>query len=648
MNGFQLFFIVVTVFSVLWFSLLVWEKGFVLTLGQPYDAARTLKSGSGRVIREVLAHKKLFRDRFSGIAHFLIFWGFIVLTINTLWFLWEGLRMKFVAMPHWLDIWLTPVDDIAAGLVLVACVMAMLKRYVFHTPRLKRHLDAAVILVLIALIVTSDLFRESWGLSHHLITGYTPIGGWILAHLLTSPQTHTFWFGDTLNAIKLLAELGFLVYLPYSKHFHLVVAPFNVFLRPLEPSGVIRPIDFSNEDVDHYGLSSVRDMTWKDMLDPYSCVQCGRCDDVCPAHQTGKALSPMQIMVDLRHQLDRVAVGGAAGDAANQILAGSVISEEALWDCTSCGACVHACPVDNDHLSKIIPMRQDLILTQGAVPADVSRALKAMETSGNPWGMADEGRRTFAEEAGVKNVSKGDKPDVVYWLGCAASFDPRARSAAMRTVQLIRDAGVDVGVMGEWEHCTGDPARRMGQEYLFQTMAEQNIAQLKEAEVTTIVTSCPHGFNTFANEYPALGGSFTVYHHSQYLNDLEVKGQLKPAADAPGTTATYHDPCYLGRHNGVYDPPREIIAANGIQLKEMPRHREKGFCCGAGGGRMWMEEHRGTRINRNRSREALDVGADQLITGCPYCLIMLTDGVSEESGTLPVRDLSELLQAPEQ
>ena len=647
MNSFQLFFLLTLAFSVLWFGLLVQEKGVVLSLGRPYHVEGSyLERGAG-LIQEVLLHKKLFRDRYSGLAHFIIFWGFLFLTINTLWFLWQGAWMHFGPEPHWLDVWLTPVDDLFAGLVVLASLMAFVKRYLLRTPRLKRNVDAGVILGLIVVIVLTDLCREAWSLGHHWILGYAPIGTWILHHIL-GPYIHVASLGYVLGAVKLVAELGFLVYLPYSKHFHLVAAPFNIALKTTSPSGIISPIDFTDETADHFGLSTVRDLSWKDMMDPYSCVQCGRCDDACPAHQTGKVLSPMQLMIDLRHQLDRVSSQAAGGEdltAADETLAGHIISEQALWDCTTCGACVNACPVDNNHLSKIIPMRQDLVLTQGHVPGDVARAFKGMEGAGNPWGLPDEGRKTFAEEAGIKDVSKGDKPEVIYWLGCAASFDPRARKAALRTVQLMRDAGVDVGVMGALERCTGDPARRMGQEYLFQTMATENIGTLKEAGVTTIVTSCPHGFNTFANEYPALGGSFEVFHHSQFLQQLLAEGRLRSIQpDEPGSV-TYHDPCYLGRHNGIYDAPREIIQGTGLELKEMPRHREKGFCCGAGGGRMWMEEKIGTRINRNRSREALDVGADALITGCPYCLIMLTDGVSEESGSMPVRDLAELLQA---
>ncbi len=651
MNTFHLFFLLTTLLAVLWFGLLILEKGYVLSLARPYTGTSTPRQSLLGIITEVGLHRKLFRDRYSGAAHFVIFWGFLALTINTFWFLWQGLWFSHAPQPQWLGVWLTPLNDLAVPLVVFAALMAFIKRYLLKTQRLRRNWDAGIILGLIVLIVLTDLFREAWNLGNHRIGGYAPIGTWIEYHVMGS-FVHSSEVGLWLGGIKLVAELGFLVYLPYSKHFHLIVAPFNVWLKASEPSGIVAPIDFTTEDADHYGLSTVRDMTWKDMLDPYSCVQCGRCDDVCPAHQTGKSLSPMQLMIDLRHHLDQVTRQRASNDASPDIpplakttLAGPVIHTDAIWDCTTCGACVQVCPVDNNHLTKIIPLRQDLVLTQSSMPEEVTRAVRAMEGgSGNPWGLNDEGRHTFAEEAGVKDVSRGEVSAVLYWVGCAASIDPRARQAAIRTVQLIRDAGVDIGVMGSQERCTGDPARRMGQEYLFQNMATHNIDALNAAGITTIVTSCPHGFNTFVNEYPQLGGHFEVYHHSQFLQKLLTKGKLQGKTSHQPGSATYHDPCYLGRHNGIYEAPRDIITGTGMILKEMPRHHENGFCCGAGGGRMWMEERSGTRINRNRSREALDVGADQLVTGCPYCLMMLTDGVAEESGELPVQDLSALLE----
>ncbi len=645
MGVFQLFVILTVMLATLWFALMVAEKLQVLLLGQPYQSHVSLRTRVSDLMTEILLHKKLFRDWYSGLAHFVIFWGFVTLTVNTFWFLWSSIFMPNTAEPFWLDSWLTPTDDVFAALVILASIMAFVKRYVLRTPRLKRNVDAAVILSLILLIVVTDLFREAWGLSHHLISGYAPIGRWILHHIM-GPFVHIAAVGLVLNTVKLIAELGFLVYLPYSKHFHLVVAPVNIYLDPRKLSGTMTPIDFTDEDADHYGLHTVTDLSWKEMLDPYACVQCGRCDDVCPAHQTGKILSPMQLMIDLRHQLDKASSDSTANRSSlHEPLAGNIISAESLWDCTTCGACVQACPVDNNHLNKIIPMRQDLVLTQGELPQDVGRVLRNMERADNPWGLADTERATFAEEAGVKDISKGDKAEVIYWVGCAASFDARAREAAVRTVRLMQDAGVDVGVMGSYEHCTGDPARRLGQEYLFNTMASANIEALTAAGVSTIVTSCPHGFNTLANEYPALGGDFQVYHHSQFLGQLLAQGRLRSIHSDNTLTATYHDPCYLGRHNNIYDEPRDIITASGLALKEMPRHRERGFCCGAGGGRMWMEERRGSPINQNRSREALETGADELITGCPYCLIMLTDGVSEESGNLLVRDLATLLEA---
>lgn len=657
MAPYRLLVFVSIILTFLWFGLLVEEKSNIIRRGKPLNRrTRTLRRLNG-IVRFVLEQRRILNDRYSGIMHLFIFWGFVILTINTLWFLAHGLWPSLPTYPLQVQMVLTPLSDLFVPLVLIGLIMAGVKRYVMRPARLHRNADALIILVLIGIIVVADLLLESVGILGGTIVGFSPVGHWVASHITSpygltrSPELYV------IDVVKLFSVLGFLVYLPYSKHFHMVVAPFNVYWRNLEPTGIISALDFSDETQDHYGLQKPEDMTWKDMVDPYACVQCGRCDAACPAHQTGKVLSPMNLMVDLRQHLDgyQQALSTSPLHRTHEqegclelSLAGDVISEDALWACTSCGACVHACPVHNDHLGKIIGMRQELVLTEGSVPTDAARAFRNMENQGNPWGLSPEARQTFAEKLEIKDVSKGDRPRVLYWMGCAATYDDRARKVAESTVRLLKRAGVDVGVLGSLERCTGDPARRLGQEFLFQNMAQSNIAVLNAAEVSTIVTTCPHCFNTIKNEYGALGGHYEVRHHSEFLQELVDQGRLTPQAKLSGSV-TYHDPCYLGRHNGIYDAPRDMIGAVGFSLTEMPRHRENGFCCGAGGGRMWMEEKVGERINHNRSHEALETGVDRVVTACPYCLIMLTDGtreLSKDTAQPPqVIDIAEVLEA---
>ncbi len=647
-------FIIVFVFALLWFGLLVQEKWSYVTLGQSLDRSQNAGRRLQSVATFVFGQKRLFKDKYSGPMHFTIFWGFIILTIGSIIFLLRGLFPSIGAPAGVPAVILNVATDVMAVAVLIALMMAAYKRYIMRPKRLVRNFDALAVLILIAIVVLSDVAIESFGIALSPHAAYAPIGG-ILGHWLRGYGALVDRRGILVaDWVKLLSLMGFLVYLPYSKHFHLFVAPLNIYHRNLEPLGKLPALDLEDENAESFGVGQVTDLAWSDLLDAYACVQCGRCTEQCPANHTGKHLSPKQIMVDLRHQLEAVGPILLKPEEARTPeererleipMAGGVTPAEDLWACTTCGACVEACPVFDEHVVKIVGMRRHLVLTQGEMPDEAQMFFKNVENAGNPWGLGLDKRQQFAEQMGIKDLSRGDHAEVLYWMGCAATYDDRARKVAEATVGLMKQAGVDVGVLGARETCNGEAARRMGNEYLFQMMAQQNVETLNDVGVKTIVTTCPHCFNTLKNEYPFFGGEYEVIHHSEFLSRLVADGQLTPQNGA-AATVTYHDSCYLGRYNNIFDQPRDVLkAVPGIELREMKRSREQSFCCGAGGGRMWMEEKVGTKINQARSEQALATGAETIATACPFCLTMMRDGVQSlgAEDRVKVKDFSEIL-----
>jgi Fe-S oxidoreductase len=430
-----------------------------------------------------------------------------------------------------------------------------------------------------------------------------------------------------------LIILSFLVYLPYSKHLHILVAAINVYFGRTRARGRLEPVNFEAPESEvRFGAARASDMTWKQMLDTMSCTECGRCQDACPAYNTGKALSPKLLVMALRDNL--------LSGATTQIVPNAV-TDDIVWDCVTCGACVRECPVNIEHIDHIVDLRRNLVMVESRFPDEAATMLRDVDRTANPWGRPQSDRMQWAEGLGVRVLQPGDEPpEVLFWVGCAPAFDDRARKAAVSTAKLMLQAGVDFAVLGPRESCTGDPARRMGDEYTFQRLAGQNVATLNGAKVQKIVTTCPHCFNTLGNEYPDFGGRYEVVHHTEFLAQLVREGKLQPApSDRP---ITYHDSCYLARHNDVRSQPRELVEAVGRPV-EMPRNRERTFCCGAGGARMWMEEKRGRPINQERVREAAATGAETLAVACPFCTVMLDDGVRETQSKLQVFDLATLL-----
>ncbi len=593
----------------------------------------------------VVGQSKLLQRLLPGLMHAAIFWGFLVLFPTIL------IAMIGAVDPHatlpWLGAqgWYALLVDVFALLVLLGVITAFVIRKVQRPKRfVGSHIgEADLILAMIAgIVITLFLWHSSQialGFNDYPAS-WAPISGSI-AKLLHGPLVP--YLERAAVWAHVLIILSFLVYLPYSKHLHIVVAAFNVYFGRTRARGRLEPIDFEQPEADvRFGSARVTDMTWKQTLDTMSCTECGRCQDVCPAYATGKALSPKLLIMAIRDQA--MAEGPKAlADASYSPppIVPNAVTDDIVWDCVTCGACVRECPVGIEHIDHVIDLRRNLVMVESRFPEEAGTMLRDVDRSSNPWGKPQADRTHWADGLGVRVLQPGDPaPDVLFWVGCAPAFDERARKGAISTAKLLLAAGVDFAILGPREACTGDPARRMGDEYTFQRLAGENVGTLNEAGVKKIVTTCPHCFNSIGNEYPDFGGHYEVVHHTEFLAELIRDGKLNPLAGEQ--KITYHDSCYLARHNDVRSQPRELVAAVGTAI-EMPRNRERTFCCGAGGARMWMEEKRGRPIGHERVREAAETGAETLAVACPFCTVMLDDGVRETGAKLQVIDLATLL-----
>ncbi|RME51681.1 MAG: (Fe-S)-binding protein [Caldilineae bacterium] len=459
-----------------------------------------------------------------------------------------------------------------------------------------------------------------------------------------SPAAQTVgWHISWWLALGLI--LAFIPYFPYSKHIHLMVGPFNFATRPRRRSiGEMTPLDFEDESIEQFGVATLTQLSKTQLVDAFACIMCNRCQDVCPAYTTGKELSPSALEINKRYGIKEHFVSLANGDDDPLTMLEFALSESALWACTTCGACSEICPVGNEPFRDILDVRRNQVLMESQFPAELQAAFRGMERNGNPWQMAND-RMEWAEPLDFKVPTVDENPnfDVLYWVGCAASFDPGAQKTARALATILHKAGVNFAVLGNRETCTGDTARRAGNEYLFYELANMNVETLNEVGAKKIITACPHCLHTLKNEYPAFGGNYQVMHHSEFINQLVGEGKLKlNGGGLPATT--FHDPCYLGRHNQVYDAPRQVLAKAGAPLAEMPRTRDKSFCCGAGGAQMWKEEEHGAEaVNANRYREARATGAQTVAVGCPFCNRMLTDANAEAGEAMQVRDIAEIV-----
>ncbi len=627
-------------------------------LGQPVDRFDDVPKRVENELTVVLGQRKLLQRFAPGIMHAFIFWGFLILLTTIAEAFAEVFQNTFALPLIGRTGWLGLIQDVFTVLVLIGILMALYFRKIQRPERFKgSHLqEADFILAMIFGIVFTLLFlnaaRIALGINESPAT-WTPFSNVFaplfrhMGHGAKASFEHLFLWSH------ILLILGFLAYIPYSKHLHIFVSEPNVFFSNTKARGRLRPLHIDLDSMDgeggsSLGAASLTDLTWKEILDTYSCTECGRCQDVCPAWNTGKPLSPKLIVMNLRdHVFSRgpaILEARKAGGASDpEPLNPAVIEDEVVWDCTTCGACMQECPVDIEHVDHIVDMRRNLVMGESRFPQEAGLLLRNLENASNPWGANQSTRADWARGLEVAVLEDGTAPEYLYWVGCAGSFDDRAKKISRAVAQVLQRAGVSFAILGPGELCTGDPARRIGHEYLFQTLAKQNVETLKERGVHKIVANCPHCFNTLRNEYPDFGGTYQVIHHTELFAQLIREGRLRPTEQA-ARLMTYHDPCYLGRHNGVYKPPRQVLdGIPGLSTKEMPRHHERGFCCGAGGSRMWLEERIGKRVNIERTQEAMSTGADAMGVACPYCLIMLDDGAKATGERITVLDVAQVV-----
>jgi len=615
----------------------------------------------GARLRKVLiiafGQSKLFRDPVAGLMHFFIFWGFVILLSAVLEGIIQGIDPQFTlkALLGPLFPPLAVSQEIIGSLVILSCLFALTRWYVlppkrFYGREITGHIrrEASVILLLILTIMISMFGANAARMASAAQVDPARFVSGRLAGFFNGCAPAHLWF-ERFWWIHILVILGFLNYLPYSKHLHVLTSIPNVFFSSLRPRGELKALSFTDESAEKYGASDVPDLSWKQILDGFTCTDCGRCTAVCPASITGKLLSPRKIIMNIRERTSELAPilrkRKPSEELVTHRLLDSFIAEEELWDCTTCRACMEECPVMIEHVPAIIDMRRYLVLTESRFPKELISAFKNLETAYNPWGFDPESRMEWAQGLDVRTMAQSDgKPEILFWVGCAGAYDSRYRKVSRAMVTLLNAADVKFAVLGTEEKCNGDPARRSGNEYLAQMLMTENVDTLNRYGIKKIVAACPHCFNTLKNEYPQLGGNYEVVHYSELLNQMIGSGRLKFSTQV-AQTAVFHDSCYAGRYNGIYDAPRRLLAHSGVRLTEMARSRSKGLCCGAGGARMFMEERAGKRINIERTEEALGLNPATIATECPFCLTMLSDGLKAKNSDerVLVRDVAEIL-----
>jgi Fe-S oxidoreductase len=613
----------------------------------------------GELIAKVIFFQPVFRFRLGpSILHAFIGWGFFIyLLVNVADLLYAYTGFKLLDNTALFgDVYRLLADFLGVG-ILIGMASLAFRRYILRPATLTTrettllHPKARLGILRDSAIVTITFFTHNLmrllGESFHLaLQGRTdswqPIvstvsGLWsgVDASMLMLGEHIAFW-------LSIGAVVAFLPYFIYSKHIHLFLAPLNFALKPERKSiGQLNYINLDDQSIEQFGAGQMKDLGWEQIMDSYACIQCFRCQEVCPAYNTGKVLSPAALEINKRYHLNY--------DGGLDVPMLNMISEEAVWACTSCGACVDICPVGNEPMRDILDIRRNLTMMESKFPKQLENAFKGMERNANPWNVSQADRMKWAEGLDVPTIEKNPEPEILWWVGCAPATDARAQKTAQAFAKILNTAGVNYAVLGRNESCNGDSARRAGREDIFFGLATQNVEILNEVKAGAsgqfrIVTTCPHCLHTIKNEYPAFGGNFTVIHHTQLINELVGAGKIQMKLDGDMMKITYHDPCYLGRHNKVFDAPRENLASAGMEVIEMPRNSAKSFCCGAGGAQMWKEEEPGSsRVNATRFAEAKSTGADTLAVGCPFCMTMLSDASKTDGGAMQVMDVAEIV-----
>ena len=613
------------------------------------------------VLLQTLAFTTVFRDRpVTSLLHGFVGWGFIYFLLVNLADMLYGFLPGFAFLGEGAagNLFRLGADLLTVG-ILVGMLALLARRFIVRPPSLQTRnttllhpkarsgirRDSAIVGAFILVHVGARFVGESLRVATHgapdpwmpFASALAALWQGVPSDVLVAAEHAAWWLA--LGTIVL-----FLPYFPISKHLHLFFAPINYLLKPERRSiGELERLNFADESVEQFGVERLEDLSWTGLVDAFACIMCNRCQDACPAYATGKVLSPAALEINKRYFLNQEGARLARGQASGQTMLEFAIPSEAVWACTACGACVDICPVGNEPMRDILEIRQQLVLMQNQFPEPLQAAFRGMERTANPWNLGSEQRMTWAEGLPVPTIAEHPAPEVLWWVGCAPAVDARAQKTAQAFARLLLAAGVDFAVLGAEERCTGDPARRAGNEYLFAEMASANVETLNRVAPRRIVTTCPHCLHTLKNEYPAFGGDYSVLHHTQLLEELMHQGRLQ-LTRVDEESFTFHDPCYLGRHNRVFDAPRNVLNEATSGIIELPRHASKSFCCGAGGAQMWKEEESGAqRVSEARIAEAAATGAATVAVGCPFCMIMLTDATKALPAAPKVRDVAEIL-----
>lgn len=638
-------FVLFLAFAVFIFSIRKLYKSLII--GKPENRFDRISERLKNVLVVALGQSKLFREPVAGLMHAFIFWGFCVLLILVVESIIQGFYppFSFNFLGYFYSL-ITFSQDLFGVLVLFGVLIAVIRRFILKVPRLHSekngNMDAAFILSLISIVIVS-MFGQNIHNYHHDFYAFRFVSDFLKDAFEVKKSYVTFEYFWWIHIVTILI---FLNYLPYSKHLHVLTSIPNVFFAKLSPEkNTIKPLNLEDETATVFGALDVEHLTWKQLFDGYTCTECGRCTAACPANFTGKKLSPRKIIMDVRHRLHDLTFHNNDSSIKEKTLIHNYITDEEIWACTTCNACVTECPVMIEHVDTIVDLRRGLVLTESNFPSELNVVFRNLETNFTPWAFSYMDRAAWAEGLDVKIAAQDNSPELLFWVGCAGSFDERYKKVSRAIVKILKSAGVDFKILGTEEKCNGDTARRLGNEYLAQMLITENIQTLEKYGVKKILTACPHCYHSLKNEYPQFGGNYEVVHHTELITRLIIEGKLK-LEKSQNLKLTYHDSCYLGRYNDIYNSPRKALQSiEGIELKEMKRAFDKGFCCGAGGGRMFLEEKEGKRVNIERTEEALSLNVDTITTACPFCMTMMTDGVKAKDVTekVQVKDIAEIV-----